>query len=378
MDLETLRNEINEVDDELFELFRKRMALSRDIARAKEAEGVGVTNRIREREILTRLSKKDPELKSYTRLLYNTLFSASKSLQRQELMGESELVTNLKKAVETTERQFPREGVIAIQGSEGSYSQQAAFKLFPYGEVMFFKQFADVFDAVKSGLADYGVVPIENSSNGSVKEVYEVMKEREFSIVRGTKLFIDHHLLVKPGAKLEDIREIVSQRQALGQCSDFLTAHPEITAVEYVDTALAAALVAESDRRDLAAIASRYSGDLYGLDALAVPIQNSENNYTRFICISREPKIFPGSNKISLMVSAPHEPGGLFNVLARFTALGLNITKIESRSISGLDFEFIFYFNFDGSVEMPEVQWLLDDLQSSSEHFQFLGNYLEV
>lgn len=378
MDLENLRNEINEVDDELFELFKKRMALSRDIARTKESEGVGITNRIREREILTRMTKKDPELKTYTRLLYNTLFSASKSLQRQELLGETELVKHLKKAVETTERQFPREGVIAIQGSEGSYSQQAAYKLFPYGEVMYFKQFSDVFDAVNSGLAEYGVVPIENSSNGSVKEVYEVMKEREFSIVRGTKLFIDHHLLVKPGAKFEDIKEIVSQRQALGQCSDFLTAHPEITAVEYVDTALAAALVAESDRRDLGAIASRYSGDLYGLDALPVAIQNSENNYTRFICISKEPKIFPGSNKISLMVSAPHEPGGLFNVLARFTALGLNITKIESRSISGLDFEFIFYFNFDGSVEMPEVQWLLDDLQSSSEHFQFLGNYLEV
>lgn len=378
MDLENLRNEIDKVDDELFELFKKRMDLSRDIARTKESEGVGITNRIREREILTRMAKKDPELKTYTRLLYNTLFSASKSLQREEMMGETELVRSLKQAVETTERQFPREGVVAIQGSEGSYSQQAALKLFPYGEVMFFKQFSDVFDAVRSGLAEYGVVPIENSSNGSVKEVYEVMKEREFSIVRGTKLFIDHHLLVKPGAKLEDIREIVSQRQALGQCSDFLTDHPDIAAVEYVDTALAAALVAESNRRDLAAIASRYSGDLYGLDALPVPIQNSENNYTRFICISREPKIFPGSNKISLMVSAPHEPGGLFNVLARFTALGLNITKIESRSISGLDFEFIFYFTFDGSVEMTEVQWLLDDLQSSSEHFQFLGNYLEV
>lgn len=378
MDLENLRDKINEVDDEVFKLFKERMALSREIARTKQAEGIGVTNRIREREILTRMTKKDPELKTYTRLLFNTLFSASKSLQRQELLGVSPLVETLREAVITTERQFPREGMVAIQGSEGSYSQQAAYKLFPYGEVMFFKQFSDVFDAVNSGLAEYGVVPIENSSNGSVKEVYEVMKKREFSIVRGTKLFIDHHLLVKPGAELKDIREIISQRQALGQCSDFLTANPHISAVEYVDTALAAALVAESDRRDIAAIASRYSGDLYGLDALAVPIQNSENNYTRFICISKEPKIFPGSNKISLMVSAPHEPGGLFNVLARFSALGLNVTKIESRSMSGLDFEFIFYFDFEGSVEMPEVQWLLDDLQSSSEHFQFLGNYMEV
>lgn len=378
MDLEELRNKMNKVDDAIFELFEQRMALTQDIAREKQNEGLGVQNKNREREILTRMSKKNPELVTYTRMLYTTLFSVSKSLQRQKLFAGTDYTKHLQEAVKTTDHQFPRGGIIGVQGSEGSYSQQAAYRIFPYGEVMYFRQFGDVFDAVNSGLCDFGVVPIENSSNGSVKEVFEVMRQKEFSIVRGTKLFIEHQLLVKPGVKLSEVTEILSQRQALGQCSDFLSANPQILATEYMDTALAAEFVAKSSRRDIASISSKYCADLYNLEALPVNIQNSDNNYTRFICIAKDLKIYPGSNRISLMVSAPHEPGGLYNVLARFAALDLNITKIESRSISGLDFEFNFYFNFDGSVEMAEVQWLLNDLRSSSERFQFLGNYMEV
>lgn len=243
---------------------------------------------------------------------------------------------------------------------------------------MFFKRFENVFEAVDKGLCEFGVIPIENSSNGSVKEVYEAMKDQKFYVVRSHKQFIDHHLLVKPGTKLSDIREIISQRQALGQCSEFLSANPQIVAEEFMDTALAAEEVANSDRKDLASISSKYCADLYGLEALPVQVQNSENNYTRFICITKNIRIYPGSNRISLMISAPHEPGGLYHILARFAALGLNITKLESRSISGRDFEFIFYFDFEGSIDMPEVQWLLEDLRTSSEHFQFLGNYSEI
>mgnify|MGYP002724173327 CR=1 FL=1 len=374
MELNEIREKIDQVDDALFDLFEQRMELAKQIAREKQAEGAGVSNKIRERAILQRLSKKDPELATYTRMLYSTLFSVSKSLQWGEMDRKPQLTDQLK----FTSAPFPRDGVIAVQGTEGSYSQQAADRMFPLGDVMFFRTFDDVFQAVNQGLCDYGVVPIENSSNGSVKEVYEVMSEHEFSVVRGTKQFIDHRLLVKPGVKLEDVKEIVSQRQALGQCSDFLQNNPQILAQEYMDTAMAAAHVAHSDRRDLASISSKYCAELYGLEALPIRVQNSENNYTRFICIAKDMQIFPGSNRISLMVSAPHEPGGLYHVLARFAALGLNITKLESRSIAGQDFEFNFYFDFDGSVEMPEVRWLLEDLKANSERFQLLGNYLVI
>lgn len=374
MELQDIRNKIDRVDDEIFTLFAERMALAREVAKEKKKEGTGIRNRMREREILQRQAKKDPQLATYTRMLYNTLFSVSKSLQWSETNGKGDI----REKIRFLDGPFPREGVIAVQGTEGSYSQQAAERMFPMGEVMFFRTFADVFQAVKQGLCDFGVVPIENSSNGSVKEVFEVLSHYDFSVVRETKLFIDHRFLVKPGVKLEEIREIFSQRQALGQCSDFLLKHPEIRAEEYMDTAMAAAFVANSERRDVASLSSKYCAELYGLEALPVKIQNSENNYTRFLCITKDVEVYPGSNKISLMVSAPHEPGGLYHILARFAALGLNITKLESRSISGQDFEFNFYFDFEGSLEMPEVRWLMQDLRDNSERFQFLGNYQTV
>lgn len=374
MELQDIRNKIDRLDDEIFTLFAERMALAREVAKEKKKEGTGIRNRMREREILQRQAKKDPQLATYTRMLYNTLFSVSKSLQWSETNGKGDI----REKIRFLDGPFPREGVIAVQGTEGSYSQQAAERMFPMGEVMFFRTFADVFQAVKQGLCDFGVVPIENSSNGSVKEVFEVLSHYDFSVVRETKLFIDHRLLVKPGVKLEEIREIFSQRQALGQCSDFLLKHPEIRAEEYMDTAMAAAFVANSERRDVASLSSKYCAELYGLEALPVKIQNSENNYTRFLCITKDVEVYPGSNKISLMVSAPHEPGGLYHILARFAALGLNITKLESRSISGQDFEFNFYFDFEGSLEMPEVRWLMQDLHDNSERFQFLGNYQTV
>lgn len=374
MDLKEVRDKIDQVDDQIFTLFARRMELSREIAREKKMGGAGIQNKMREREILLRMSKKDPDLATYSRMLFNTLFSVSKSLQWEEVNHRDSIPDE----ISFRDEPFPRDGVIAVQGAEGSYSQQAADRIFPLGEVMFFRTFTDVFHAVDQGLCDFGVVPIENSTNGSVKEVFEVMSEHEFSVVRGTKMFIDHHLLVKPGVKFEDITEIISQRQALGQCSEFLQANPQIVAEEYMDTAMAAEYVANSDRRDLASISSKYCAELYGLEALPVRIQNSENNYTRFICIAKDIQVYPGSNKISLMVSAPHEPGGLYHVMARFAALGLNITKLESRSIAGQDFEFNFYFDFEGSVQMEEVRQLLQDLKSNSARFKFFGNYLVV
>lgn len=378
MELNDIRNRIDEIDDQLFALFEQRMEQVALVAEKKKENGINVTNRVREREILTRMSKKNQDLATYTRMLFGSLFSLSKSYQREIMAEPSPFVTKLREAVQTTQPLFPRQGIVAIQGAEGSYSQEAAYRMLPHAEVMFFRHFDNVFDAVDKGLCEFGVLPIENSANGSVKEVYELMHKYEFNIVRAHKHFIDHQLLVKPGVQFSDVKEIFSQRQALGQCSEFLNKHPEIIATEFTDTAMAAAFVAESDRRDIASLSSRYCADLYGLTPLPVKLQNSENNYTRFICITKKLRIYPGSNKISLVVSAPHEPGGLYHLLARFSAVGLNITKLESRSIAGRDFEFLFYFDFEGSTEMEEVQWLLEDLSDNYENFQFLGNYLEV
>lgn len=377
MDLDQIRNKIDQVDDQIFELFQERMELSKEVAEQKKGSGLSLTNHIREREILARLSKKSEELRAYTRMLYSTLFSVSKSYQRKTLFGESAFAKELEHAALNSPRVFPREGTIAIQGIEGSYSQQVADKLFPMGDVMFFKTFDHVFDAVSKGLCDFGILPIENSSNGSVKEVYDLMMKKNFHIVRSYKLYIRHKLLVKPGVSLSEIREVLSHRQALEQCSEFFKENPQITTSYYSNTAMSASTVSQSERRDLAAISSKFCQDLYGLEAIDAEIQNDDNNYTRFICITKDMKIYPGSNKISLMLTAPHEPGGLYHIMARFAALGLNITKLESRPMPGSDFEFMFYFDFEGSVETKDVRDLLDEFYQDTERFAFLGNYQE-
>ena len=163
-----------------------------------------------------------------------------------------------KRQVNNSPRVFPNSGIIAVQGTEGAYSQQACDKIFPMGDIMYFKTFGHVFDAVNKGLCDFGILPIENSSNGSVKEVYDLMLEKNFYIVRSYKLFIKHVLLAKEGTAMGNITEIVSHPQALEQCSEFLKEYPNIKTTYFSNTAAAAKYIAESDRDDIAAISSKY------------------------------------------------------------------------------------------------------------------------
>ncbi|MBR0026006.1 MAG: bifunctional chorismate mutase/prephenate dehydratase, partial [Clostridia bacterium] len=181
----------------------------------------------------------------------------------------------------------------------------------------------------------------------------------------------------KQGSSIKDIREVFSHEQAIGQCSEFLKKHPEIKVTVCENTAMAAKLVAESGRKDAAALSSRNCAELYGLTVVDDNVQDSDNNYTRFICISKDMKIFPGANKISLMLSVDHTPGSLYGVLSKFASAGLNLTKLESRPIPGRDFEFIFYFDFDASIYSDSVIQLLSDLEGSQPQLVFLGSYSE-
>lgn len=379
MDLQEARNSISRIDEELTSLFVKRMELSKEIAAYKKDNHMAVFDRSREREVVNHvcdLAGKDFE--SYIRVLYGTLLDVSRSYQRQLIGASSSLKERVQEAIRNTDPVFPSRAVVACQGVEGAYSQNACDKLFSLPNIMYFNSFSGVFQAVESGLCRYGILPIENSTAGSVNEVYDLMKKHNFYIVRSIKLRIDHNLLAKKGTKLSDIKEIYSHQQALDQCSEFLKGLKGVKITVCENTAVAAKFVAESDRNDVAAISSKNCAELYSLSVLSNTVQNNDNNYTRFICISKSLEIYPGADKVSMMFSIAHKPGALYNVVSRFSTLGLNLTKLESRPMPGKDFEFLFYFDLNASIYDEKVPELLGEFDDEFDPFTFLGSYSEM
>ncbi|MFR2032301.1 MAG: prephenate dehydratase, partial [Collinsella sp.] len=272
---------------------------------------------------------------------------------------------------------FPQTASVACQGVEGAYSQIAACKLFAVPAIAFFETFEGVMRAVRDGFCEFGVLPIENSTAGSVNAVYDLLAQFDFHIVRSLRLKIDHNLLVKPGTKLQDVHEVYSHGQAIAQCAGFIEAH-DLHATKYPNTAMSAEMVANSERTDIAAIASRSCAALYGLEVLEPNIQDTDNNYTRFVVISREPRVYPGANRTSLMITTANEPGALYRVLERFYALNINLIKLESRPIPGRDFEFMFYFDLDCPFGSKALDDLLDSIDDVCESFTYFGSYTEV
>ena len=377
MELKDYRAKIDEIDAQIAHLFAERMQAAEAIADYKAQNHLPIYHPAREREVLLSASQAAAPYSREARVVFGAMMDVSRSRQAARLAGESPLTQAISRAVAETPATFAQNATVACQGIEGAYSHQAANRLFALPQILFFQRFDGVFQAVEKGLCRYGVLPIENSSAGSVTEVYDLMKGRDFSIVRGTRLHIVHALLTR-GAKLGQIREVISHEQAVRQCAPFLKAHPEIRVTLCANTAVAAQTVANSGRDDLAAIASPACAELYGLTALPDSIQASDNNHTRFIVISKKPEIYPGANRISLMLTLPHVAGSLYRMIARFSALEMNLLKIESRPIPGRAFEFRFYFDVEASCANPEVLSLLAELESTVSQFAFLGNYAEV
>lgn len=380
MELKELREKIDQIDRELVDLFIQRMNVSANVAEYKRQNNMRVLDPSRERALLQKISElSGDEFEDYTRTLYSTILDLSRSYQHQKLQKESPLYREITDAMENTPLLFPDRATVACQGVEGAYSQIAAERLFKAPNIVFVSNWEKVFSAIEAGMCRYGVIPIENSTAGSVKRVYDLMISRKFRIVRTVRIKIDHHLLAKPGTKLSDIREIYSHEQAISQCSEFLSSlgsDIKITRVE--NTAKAAQMVAESDRTDVASLSSRACAGQYGLSVLASAVQNNGNNHTRFICITNQTEIYPGADRTSLMIVAPHKPGALYRILSRFNALGINLLKLESRPIPDRDFEFMFYFDLEASVYSPKLAQLLSELESECDEFSYLGSYSEV
>ena len=379
MDIQDMRKEIDAIDDQLVQLFAQRMDVAARIADYKKAENLPIFVPQREREKLADVAQKaGPEMANYTRVLYSMLFELSRSYQSKRTDAISPLYDEITQAISNTPKLLPQAPMVACQGVEGAYSQIACEKIFKNPFIMYFKSFEAVFSAIEQGLCQYGILPIENSTAGSVKKVYDLMIHHSFSIVRSFRLKIDHNLLALSGAKLEDIREVYSHEQALNQCGEFLQKLTGVKIIPVENTAVAAEMVAKSGRKDVAAISSRSCAELYGLKVLAASIQDKGNNYTRFICISKKMEIYPGSDKTSIMMVLNHRPGALYRVMARLYALGINVTKLESRPLPDRDFEFMFYFDLDTSIYSEEFVQLMCELDDLCEEFKYLGSYSEV
>ena len=379
MELDNIRQNIDLIDDKIADLYKERMSLVKQVSDAKKQSGKAVFDPDRERKILLRVSDRvDEDIQVYLKRVFETMFETSKAYQTMNADYRSDIGEQIQNALKKGELSFPVKAKVACQGVQGAYSGIAADRLFELADITYFKNFDGVFQAVEKGFCKYGVLPIENSSAGSVNQVYDLMKAHKFYIVKSLRVSVNHNLVVNKDTELKDIKEIFSHEQALSQCKKYLEKFPFAKITACPNTAVAAKMLAESGRKDAAALSSRECADLYGLKLLETNVQDSDNNYTRFILIAKDMEFYTGANKISIMTTLPqNSPGSLNKLLSKFSNLGINLTKLESRPIVGSSFEFMFYFDFECDIRGKGVQNLLAELDNSTEQFTFLGAYSE-
>lgn len=375
MDLLDLRKEIDEIDDSLIPLLLKRMDLSRQVAEYKVKNGIPVLNEQREKEILQDVQEKCGEQGDTIATVFAATMDASRALQHKIIGGGKELRELVEKSV-ADGSVFKEKTTVACAGMEGSYADKTALSLFSDAEIKHYKMFEDVFEAVNKGEAPFGVIPVENSTAGSVHEAYDLIIKYRFYVVGSYSLEVNHCLCAKDNTNYEDINDVYSHPQALSQCSEFLK-NFDFTGVNYTNTAAAAKFVADSNRNDVGVICSADAAKKYGLKIIKANIQNISNNRTRFIVISKKLIIEKNADKISLIFSLPHTTGSLYRVLGRFSMTGLNLTKLESRPMENGDFSYYFYTDLLGNIRDEKTLDLMCALSSELPDFNFLGNYHE-
>lgn len=362
MNLKEIRQQIDIVDEQLLDLFLKRMELSGQVAQYKIKNNMPVLNREREEEILSDVSKKSGEFSRETALLFEALMDLSRVSQYKKMAKIQPLLAE------------PMPQKVAFAGIAGSFTESAAKNIYSHADFTPSPDFEGVFTAVADGSADRGVVPCENSFAGSVYEVYDLLTKYGLYIVSAARLSIRHNLL---GIGTEDqVKTVCSHPQALNQCREFIKARG-YNIKEYENTSLAARAVAELEDPSVAAIGSLDAAESYSLNVLKRDIQTAGDNTTRFISVAREAYADGLSDKVSVAFSLPHTSGSLHRALAKISACGLNLTKIESRPNKKHPFEYLFYTDFEGNIGTKDVAGLLMSFSAECKEFYFLGNYSE-
>ncbi len=368
MSLDDIRKKINEVDAKLVPLLKERMACSLEVAKIKKAENLPVYHPGREKEILDRVEAESGEYGGYVRNIYGAIMTTSRALQNNTLFSGGEFTRDIRKIPESADY-----SEVICQGTLGSFSHAAARKMFGVKTPIFKETFEEVFEALKSDENAVGVLPVENSSAGSVSTVYDLLLKYSYMIVKATAIDVSQNLLTVGDEAV--VKTVYSHPHALKQCNRYIKEHG-LVAVEYENTALAAKYVATLGDPSVAAIGSAEAASVYGLNVAQTDIQDENGNMTRFVAVSRKPFISKNSNTVSLALTMPHEKGSLYSMLGRFAECGLNLTKIESRP-AGHKFEYKFYIDFAGNIRDDRTMNLLSSLKSELSYFVFLGNYEE-
>lgn len=370
MNLDELRLKIDTLDKEILSDFSERMDVCRQVALYKQENGLPVFQKGREHQILNKVTSSAPDgLETASSALFSCIMDISKCLQEQELLKNHEFLKPQDFKPETAKK-------IACQGVSGSNSETATRKLFPTQEIIFYHEFEDVFKAVENGDVDFGILPFQNSTAGSVTQTYDLMRKYNFFINRLIRTEITHCLAIREDTDISQVKKVYSHPQALSQCSEYIS-RLGLEAVPFENTATAGKFVAES-KEPISAICSDSCAEIYGLKVHAKGISNSQPNYTRFICISKNFTASPKSDIVSVTITLPNTKGSLYRFLTKFFVSGLNLSRIESRPLGKGSFNVSFYLDFEGNALDERVSALLTSLDNEVEDFRFFGNYSEI
>ena len=375
-ELKQLRDEIDVIDRQIAALFQQRMDVTYKVGRYKVRNHMNVLDESREQEVLAAKAAltDDPALQADLTALFEGIMSISRKQQRR-MVQENDPWFDRYLADRSQVRAPLTDPRVLYQGEPGAYADQAAALFFgediPRDHV---RTWEEIFLALKEGRADYGVVPIENSSTGSINPIYDLLARYGAHIVGEQIVKVDHCLMAPKGATPDSITDVYSHEQGLSQCEDYLKTHPwERHAM--LNTAAAAKFVAQSADPSRAAIGSKRAAALYGLDILAEGINFNDSNYTRFVVVSPVMELREDADKISALFTLPHKSGTLHRILSVFSVAGLNLMKLESRPVAGRNWEYLFFLDFSGDLDAPEMDGIIRELTQTADGFRVLGNY---
>ncbi len=379
MDLQDIRTELDTVDKELLSLFVRRMELIDKVVDVKRRDtSRPLYDPVRERAILMKVRENADEFGNAAHLLFRLILELSRARQAAQLIPATSVAARVAAMCSHEQAVFPQTGRIAVSGVEGSHAGAAADRLFPKGDIIFVDGFRAVVQAVQAGLCQFGILPIENSVNGSVRQVFDLLREPDLCIVRSVRLLIRHVLLTQKDAALSDIKTIYTHEQAAGQCSRFLASLTGADVIPCTSTAHAAQRAAELHDKSVAAIAGEACAKLYGLSVLSDDIQNESNNDTRFLCIAKGAQSYAGADRMSILVNCANSPGALNQMIAKISALGINMCKLESMPIPGTNFSYRFFMDLECNLHQEGVLGLLCEMERTCDSFSLLGNYSEM